>query len=208
MLYKGINLDEYKGKKSQHFKDLVGKQFGEWLVIQRAPTSNCSTMFWCECTCGKIKKVFSTHLIRGFTKSCLNCAQAKNHLIQTYEDIPVSFWNEFKKRATGEKSRECRRKLKFTLTIEDLWSIYIEQNKKCALSGLDIGFNTDISLDKKGRKHHHKNTASIDRIDSKGNYELGNVQLVHKDVNRMKNIFDQNYFIKMCKLIGDKCELK
>lgn len=44
-------------------------------------------------------------------------------------------------------------------------------------------------------------TASLDRIQNDKGYIEGNVQWVHKDINRMKNIFEQNYFIDICKKI-------
>ncbi len=45
-------------------------------------------------------------------------------------------------------------------------------------------------------------TASLDRIDSRGHYEVGNVQWIHKDLNIMKNSYDANYFIDMCKSVA------
>ena len=41
-------------------------------------------------------------------------------------------------------------------------------------------------------------TASLDRIDSKKGYIEGNIQWVHKDINRMKWAFNEDYFIKLC----------
>ena len=43
--------------------------------------------------------------------------------------------------------------------------------------------------------------ASLDRIDSSKGYIEGNVQWVHQNINMMKNKFDNQYFIEMCKLI-------
>ena len=84
-----------------------------------------------------------------------------------------------------------------------MWDLFIKQNRKCALSGLELSFpkiNGDQSY-----------TASIDRIDSSLGYIEGNVQWVHKDINIMKNKYDQDYFIQMCKLIsensGGACEI-
>lgn len=72
--------------------------------------------------------------------------------------------------------------------------MYLKQNNKCALSGMSIGWSkTGLTA-----------TASIDRIDSSEGYLMENVQLVHKDVNFMKQQFDQTYFIEMCKAIADK----
>lgn len=206
MIYKDMQLEEYKGRSSPHFKNLVGKTFGNWKVLCRAPSQKCSTMFWCECSCGEVKKVFSTHLIRGFTLKCINCSANENGQSrkELYGEIPLSFWKEFKKRATGEKSRESRRNLIFNVTIEYVWNLYLKQNRKCSLSGLDIGFCTECILDKNKNKHKWIHTASLDRIDNTKGYEEGNVQWVHKDINIMKNVFNQEYFIQICKLIGNK----
>ena len=46
-----------------------------------------------------------------------------------------------------------------------------------------------------------KKTASVDRIDSNKGYEKGNIQIVHKIVNRMKWSLNQKAFIWFCKKI-------
>ena len=78
-----------------------------------------------------------------------------------------------------------------TITIEYAWELFLKQEKKCSLSGLEI----TIGLSGK------YNTASIDRIDSSKGYEPGNIQWVHKDINFMKRTYSQEYFTNMCKLV-------
>jgi myo-inositol catabolism protein IolC len=74
-----------------------------------------------------------------------------------------------------------------------MYDLYVKQDKKCALSGVKIYLpkNTCQSW-----------TASVDRIDSSKGYIVGNLQWVHKDVNWMKNDFDQKHFINTCSLIA------
>ena len=84
---------------------------------------------------------------------------------------------------------------KLTVTMEQAWELFEKQNRKCALSGLPLNFPKD--------RNPHGGTASLDRIDSNGNYTLDNVQWVHKDINRLKNSFDQDYFINLCKLVSN-----
>lgn len=71
------------------------------------------------------------------------------------------------------------------------WRMYcyssLDLEYKCALSDKSISFNDG--------------TASVDRIDSKIGYVSNNIQIVHKDINIMKNAFDQDYFIDICKRI-------
>jgi len=70
------------------------------------------------------------------------------------------------------------------------WELFEKQNKKCALSGMPLEFPKD--------RNPHGGTASLDRINSDGDYTLDNVQWVHKDINRLKNVFEQQYFIELC----------
>lgn len=85
------------------------------------------------------------------------------------------------------------RGIDWELGPEDIWEIYEKQNYVCALSGVDIGWDTV------GQIH----TASIDRIDSSKGYTIENVQLVHKDVNFMKQAFSQEHFISLCKKVAN-----
>jgi len=75
-----------------------------------------------------------------------------------------------------------------TITIEDAYNKLEAQEFKCALSGIPLEWSETSGM-------------SIDRINSKKEYVLDNIQLVHKDVNLMKNHFDQDYFIEVCRRI-------
>lgn len=98
--------------------------------------------------------------------------------------IKNSFWLSLN---NGAKTRN----LLVEITIDDVWNLYIKQNKKCALTGWDINFSN-----KKG-----ETTASVDRIDSSKGYVKDNVQLVHKDINRFKMAFSEKDFYNMCKSV-------
>ena len=89
----------------------------------------------------------------------------------------------------------ARRPIELAITIQQAWELFLAQGRKCALSGEPIAFP---------RINAEKGTASLDRIDSNLGYVLGNVQWVHKDVNIMKNKFDQDYFIGLCVKIASK----
>lgn len=136
----------------------------------------------------------------GMCKSCRstianksskrNTKKEKNSQWKGYEEIPYGWFSKYFERASRKRTGN--------VTIQDVHSLWINQNKKCALSGISIGFYDD------GKNH----TCSIDRIDSLKEYTLDNIQLVHKDINIMKNKFDNQYFIDMCKLIaGGACDI-
>ena len=74
--------------------------------------------------------------------------------------------------------------------------MFLKQNKKCALSGVLLSFNTIA------KNQTSKKTASLDRIDSSKGYIEGNVQWVHKKINDLKSNFDEDTLIKMCNLIS------
>ena len=95
--------------------------------------------------------------------------------------------------------RARRKNFKFNLTIEYLWQLFLSQNKKCVYSGETLKFY--------GRKFSGKTTASLDRINSSKGYEIGNVQWIHKDINKMKNVYSENYFFELVKKIYEHKKL-
>jgi len=200
VLYKNKELKEYSGKTTSKFVDLTGKTFGSWVVICRAP-NDCAknTRFWCECSCGKLKEVGAPDLLDKKSTQCRKCSTQKfsKNKVKMCGDIPYSIWN-----AIQNKSKLKNKE--FLISIEYAWNIFLSQNKKCALSGQDIGFHVIRRYTKKGWKESRWiHTASLDRIDSSKGYIEGNIQWIHKDINWMKNSFNQDYFIKICKLIAE-----
>ena len=185
-------------------KDLTGQTFGELTVAGvHSKTRNGHYRYLCKCSCGNTHTPLGTHLLSGKITHC-GCKKAKGKQSACwtgYEEISGDYWYAHVTRsANGTKGR---RELDCNITKEYMWDLFIKQNRKCALSGLELSFpktNEDQSY-----------TASIDRIDSSLGYIEGNVQWVHKDINMMKNKYNQEYFIQMCKLIsensGGSCEI-
>jgi hypothetical protein len=171
--------------------DLTNKKYGKLTVLNWSKFIGAHRYWLCRCDCGKEKDIAGTHLISGSTKTC-GCSQKENKTRQNnnswkgYGDISGSFFSGIRR---GAKERD----IKFNITIEYLWELFLKQGKKCALSKLEI------ELPKRNKE---KYTASLDRIDSKKGYEEGNVQWVLGDINWMKNDFSQKYFIDICKKIA------
>lgn len=151
--------------------------------------------------CDKIKIMGDTSI--RVSKSCgceRVCKGKRNTNWAGVGDLSATFFAEIKKHAS-------RRKIEFNVTIEYLWNLYLKQDKKCALSGLDISFGESI-LKKEAKKSRYRInrilcTVSLDRIDSNIGYIEGNVQWVTKPVNLMKYTLSQTAFINMCKLIAE-----
>jgi hypothetical protein len=83
--------------------------------------------------------------------------------------------------------RSSLRSIEFSVSLEEAWELFVNQNERCALSDLPIKFGL----------HNHQ-TASLDRIDSSLGYTLGNVQWVHKHINYMKWKLSEKEFIELC----------
>jgi hypothetical protein len=135
-----------------------------------------------------LRKNYAEQSLR-LNKTCKKCSNRKteNNHRGLYNLIRISWFNKCK---TGAELRG----LVFDITIEDVWFMYTSQDGRCALSGVPIGWSDVGSI----------HTASIDRIDSSKGYLKDNVQLLHKDVNFMKQQFSQEYFIEICKAVVDK----
>ena len=133
----------------------------------------------------------SCRTIRANKSPNRNVKLENNPAWKGYKVIPYRWFKKYF--LVGERAE----KRSGDITIEQVYDIWIKQNKKCALSGLPIDWELDNGW-----------TCSLDRIDSKKEYTIHNVQLVHKDVNVMKHHYDESYFIEMCKLITNHNEIK
>lgn len=108
---------------------------------------------------------------------------------KTSEKICITFFKKI-------QSNAIKRGLSFDLDIDYLWNLFLKQNKKCALTGVDINIvNATISY------NYHLNTASLDRIDSSKGYEKNNIRWVHKAINQIKSDISDNDLIYLCHLI-------
>lgn len=74
-----------------------------------------------------------------------------------------------------------------------MWNLFLKQNSKCALSGVDIILTRPYSC--------LKQSASLDRVDNTTGYRIGNVRWVHKIANRLKNALQDEELFEWCKRI-------
>lgn len=137
--------------------------------------------FDCECIdCGSIYTKMGTSLEK-YNKICPNCHRSKS-----YGEITGNWWNKLKLGA-------IERNFDFSILIEDGWNLFLQQNRRCALSGVELIFHFKSTIQ----------TASLDRIDSTKGYIKGNIQWVHKELNMMKNKMDQDKFLYWINLINN-----
>lgn len=177
-------LEKVKAAHPYHhsFIDLTNQKFGKLTVKKVSKVKKWGKPIWiCQCDCGKNKSIPASSLKRGFTTTCGSC-ERNNY--KGYKEISKTYWTRVFRRSQ-EKS------LSFDITPEFIWNLLEKQNFKCALSGIKIFFHHS----------HSKQTASIDRIDSSKGYIKDNVQLVHRTLNKIKNVFSNEELISWSKFI-------
>ncbi len=141
-----------------------------------------------KCHCGKIFTCTLNKLLYLDQASCGCSFEGKNnHMWTGLGEIRGQFFAGIRK---GAKDRN----IDFNITIEYIWELFLKQNKKCVLSSADLCFRSSYKKS--------DGTASLDRIDSSKGYIEGNVQWVHKDINRMKWTLSDEKFIKWCHLVS------
>ena len=172
-----------------YYKNLTGQKFEKLTVTSFAGKNKRGQSQWnVRCDCGTEKIVIGYSLITKGTKSC-GCGHAafmKNALGKISGSLRGSLWCRIKFNAKA-------RKIDINITQEEAARIFEKQDGICALSGERITLDAPLN----------KQTASLDRIDSSKGYEVGNIQWVHKIVNRMKNQLNETEFVAWTKKIAN-----
>jgi cytidyltransferase-like protein len=141
---------------------------------------------WLDKNVNLIKQNFSQQY---FIDTAIKITKFNNQFSREDYEIKTKDFNFY---IENLKHSARRRNIDFNLNVNDSIVLFEKQRGQCNLSGQNI----DI-LSK-------RSTASIDRIDSNGPYIIDNLQWIHKDINRMKLNYDQEYFTYICNLIYKK----
>lgn len=183
--------------------DLIGRQFGTLIVKEFVKVETYTYgqgrkrldyTYRCDCTCGRTGiEALRVHLLTGHKKSC-GCQWkplgGKNWRWTGYQEISGGLWSKIRFNARS-------RKLTFDITIEDIWQKFLEQERRCALTGLELVFSRSVEEEINGVR-----TASLDRIDSSKGYTRDNIQWVHKDINQMKMDLPLERFVELCRAVA------
>jgi hypothetical protein len=179
-------------------KDLTGQRYGRLVVLEQVGRNKHSHILWkCACDCGNFATTTTSQL--GRRKNSCGCLKKNSPLlVQKKSGSDSPFWTGIGEisgyRLNKIKKSADYRELKYEIRDVFLWSLFLDQERSCALSGVPIEF---------GKKGAELGTASLDRIDSSAGYVEGNVQWVHKMVNQMKMDMKQEDFLDFCKKITD-----
>jgi hypothetical protein len=176
--------------------DVKGKIFGKLFVDSFSHTDKHRHAVWnCTCACGNKTKVVGNSLRMGKILSC-GCNSFRKGLENPHftgcGEISGYMWCHVKAAAR-------KRSIKFMLSVERAWGLFLQQNRRCALSGVELRFS-EPNLSWKERAK--RTTASLDRKNPAKGYTLGNVQWVHKKVNLMKHVSTDKEFIEWCRAVA------
>lgn len=179
-----------KIKKHQEDTKHIGERFDKLVIIEKIKINNKIEMK-CLCDCG-IYVNRRYNLLQ--TNKTNHCGCSRKLPWEGVGEVPARY-------LAGLILSAKHRDIYFdanNVTLDFLWELFLKQDRKCAISGIDIYFQSKI------KKYYPIDwTASLDRIDSNLPYITTNVQWVHKVVNEMKVDYNLKYFINLCKKVSD-----
>jgi len=155
-----------------NFQDLTGQRFGRWTVIERQGQSRKRSAHWlCQCDCGNTALVASDSLVSGHSTSC-GCAHIDAVTTHNRTHTPeYRAWASMKSRCYRKTDISYPRYGALGVRVCDRWLNSFEN------------FLADMG-ERPSSKH------SLDRIDSRGNYEPTNCQwsdIATQNSNRRSN---------------------
>lgn len=175
--------------------NIIGQKIGVFDVIadsgkRRLPSGNVLWIVRCE-WCKHTRLMTYNHIKRFLSCGCkredIQSASIRKSLNKGgCGDIYATHWTTIRKNAVS-------RNLEFKITCEYAWELFLKQNRKCALTGVDLKFPT--------RCWSRNGTASLDRIESNHGYIESNIQWVHKNINMMKQQYSTELFFDWCKRV-------
>lgn len=91
-------------------KDLTGKTFGNWYVIERAPNRKKAVMWLCKCgLCGSVKEVAGTSLKSGVSKNCTCIRSTGLHKTHGLSKHPLyRVWHRMRGCTTNPKHQDFK----------------------------------------------------------------------------------------------------
>lgn len=140
----------------------------------------------------KVFKVLHPH--------CFKCRDQERGEHARHPQYSPALDRFFQKLVEGARRGAAARGIIFGISKDDALGMYLEQGGVCALSGIEMDWKTSGT---RGRNGRNLKAPSIDRIDSNGNYTIGNIQIVMQITNIMKNDLPMEYFVGLCRRIAD-----
>jgi len=158
--------------------------YGPWTVERPLEDGR----YRCRCVCGRSVDVSVGSLSRVVLDEC-RCRKRSRRRKSRPDDGPVGRWLFERFRRNAE-----RRRIAWALSYEDVVVLWEEQGGRCHYSGLGL----------EAARRGPGLTASLDRLDSDGDYTPGNVVWCHMDVNMMKQSYSPEKFVWLCHRVSER----
>lgn len=178
------------------FEELFSRLKTKGFELIKCDNYTNTTSSIATCICQQCGRTFSNNVHNLLYRS-KSCGCRRKQLYKTNKGNTSVRWNGHgeisSKKWYAYKSNACKRGIEFNIKIEDAWNQFMKQDKRCAISNLDLTFD---STSKKC-----DGNASLDRIDSSVGYEKDNIQWIHKDIQNMKWNLPEDKFLTYCELV-------
>lgn len=177
--------------------DWTGKQYLGYTILGRTgvktyPSGNKHHIWRVECSCGNVFESQAQKIMTESKGGCKKCygsrVRGKNSCHWKGGEFVPGY---FIAKVQTKLSRRSKL-IDYTLTLDYLDALWKKQEGRCAYTKLDLSFGNNVD----------ECTASLDRIDSSGDYIEGNVQFVHKTINKMKWDLTDMEFKNFCVLVA------
>lgn len=194
-----------------HPKSGTNSKIGSDSRVVAFESGRNSPKYWQKRTCLRCKEANSPY--GGFDRVATNyrtdisvyhdyCKKCRAQLRAEWEEDPLysqeleDFWRRY---MPSIRAGAYSRSIVMAVDAEDLIGLYLRQRGCCALSGLELDFR---KKGKVGRANTAHLRPSVDRIDSRANYTIGNIQIVAQAINLMKGALPQSSFVEICGAIA------
>ncbi len=180
-----MTLHGIRSRPTKERMNITGQRFGKLVAVKVVHAQVCKAAVWLfKCDCGNERTMTIGAVMTG-KYTCCGCQYVGGNTHFNYkgtEHVPSAFWTRV---IHSARTRD----LEISITIEDAEAQFVAQGCKCAYTGVPLrAYYGRIDV----------GNASLDRIDSSLGYVKGNIQWVHKDINRMKWDYDEEHFLAMC----------
>jgi hypothetical protein len=164
--------------------DRTGQRFDRLVAVRHDAEKPRNWIF--RCNCGAEVSRCPSNLTQNTYNACRKCLSGAgaSWVWAGVGKIPKDYYNTIQHSAAAKG-------LEFSVSLEYLWVLYVSQGGECAFTGWPIEFHTSY-VDKPNK------TASLDRINSNLGYIEGNLQWVHRDINKLKKNMSDKRFVELC----------
>ena len=138
----------------------------------------------------RLRKYLASHSI-SYKKSGSSMTGSSNPRWSGSGDITGALWNAYR---TGARNRN----IGFDITVEEGWQLFLDQDGICPYTGYKLTFPSKWSLESL-----RLGTASLDRIDSSLDYEVGNCEWIHKMMQVVKHVKSRQETLDLCRRVTE-----